>query len=110
MVSIVLAIRFILEVVTVGGLFLGVFLGKSILQKVLYLLISMAVVFIWWKYGAPKSPHVLVGVNKLLLEIAVYATGSIGFYQLYGSRAAAVYLVVAVVDLVLMYALGLQGN
>lgn len=110
MTTLVLAVRFILEVVTVIGLFSGVFISKSLSHKIGYFLASAAVVWIWSRYGAPKSPSVLTGVNKFMLEIALYATGFIGLYKLFGIRAAAIYLGVAVVDLSLMYVLGLQGN
>lgn len=110
MVSIILAIRFILEIITVLGLFVGIFIQKNIFHKIIYFILSVAITLIWSRYGAPKSPHVLVGVNKFILEVIVYAVGSVGFYKLFGSKVGTIYLVIVVIDLVLMYVLGLQGN
>lgn len=108
--TIILGIRFLLELITVLGLFSGVFISKSILLKILCLVLSIGITLLWARYGAPKSPKVLVGVNKLLLEIVVYTIGSLAFYQLFGHNIGIIYIAVVVCDLVLMYALGLQGK
>lgn len=110
MVTIVLAIRFLLEVVTVLGLFSGVFISKTIPSKIVYLLLSIGIILLWSRYGAPKSVYVLVGIKKFMLEIFVYGVGSIVFYNLFGSSLGTVYVSIAVFDLLLMYLLGLQGN
>ena len=108
--GIVLVVRFLIEIVTVLGIFSGVFIKKSIAQKILFFLSGMAVTILWARFGAPKSPNVLTGNNKLILEIFVYSVGIISFYSLFGEKIGTFYLVIAVLDLLLMYALKLQGN
>ncbi|MHC5226843.1 YrdB family protein [Enterococcus sp. LJL99] len=108
--GIVLAVRFLLEIVTVLGIFSGVFIKKSIVQKLLFLLVGMVVTILWARFGAPKSPNVLTGNNKLVLEIFVYSVGVISFYSLFGKKIGTVYLIIAILDLLLMYVLKLQGN
>lgn len=110
MINIVLVVRFILEIITILGLFSGVFISKNLSHKIIYFISSTVITLVWARYGAPKSPYVLAGVNKLILEITVYSIGSIGFYKLLGSKVGYIYLVVVVIDLILMYVLGLQGN
>ncbi|KSU32936.1 hypothetical protein UC317_1108 [Lactococcus lactis subsp. lactis] len=52
----------------------------------------------------------LKGFYKLILEVPVFAIGSFGFYSLFGTKIGTIYLVVATIDLMFMYLLGLQGN
>jgi len=110
LVGIVLAVRFMLEIITIIGLFSGIFISKSVPNKIIYLILSISLAFIWARYGAPKSPNVLIGTNKLILEIVVYAIGSFGFYRLFGNKIGTIYLVIVIIDLILMYVLGLQGK
>lgn len=110
MTIIVLGIRFLLEIITVIGLISGIFISKSIPSKILYLILSIGITLLWARYGAPKSPNVLIGFNKLLLEIVVYTIGSVAFYKLFGHNVGIIYIVVVISDLILMYALGLQGK
>ncbi|MGM0123461.1 hypothetical protein IGI37_000827 [Enterococcus sp. AZ194] len=110
MSNFVLLIRFLLEISTIIGLFTGTFISEVFEYKLLFFVVSIVLTLLWARYGAPKSPHVFVGFQKLLLEIFVYTVGSIGFYQLFGIRVGTFYLVVVVIDLALMYLLGLQGH
>jgi len=110
MANITLIIRFLLEMVTVIGVFSGVFISNNIYLKIVYLILSIVIVYLWGKYGAPKSPTVLKGFYKLILEIPVFAIGSFGFYSLYGTKIGTIYLVVATIDLMFMYLLDLQGH
>lgn len=110
MAGIVLTVRFLLEMITVLGLLLGVFVGQTSAYKIGYLILGIGMTFIWSRYGAPKSSHVLMGIYKFILEVAVYAIGSIAFYQLFGTKIGIIYLVIVLVDLLLMYVLELQGN
>ena len=105
MANITLIIRFFLEIVTVIGLFSGVFISKNIYLKIVYFILSIGIVYFWGKYGAPKSPTMLKGFYKLILEVPVFAIGAFGFYKI-----GTIYLVVATIDLMFMYLLGLQGN
>ena len=52
----------------------------------------------------------LKGFYKLILEVPVFAIGAFGFYSLFGTKIGTIYLVVATIDLMFMYLLGLQGN
>lgn len=110
MASIVLAIRFLLELTTVVGLFSGLFIKKQWTQRILFAVLAVIVTLVWAKYGAPKSPTVLTGQSKLFLELAVYSVGTFGFFFLFGSRAGLFYLLIAALDLSLMYQLNLQGH
>lgn len=110
MVIIVLGIRFLLEIITIIGLFSGIFIGKSISSKTLFLVLSVGIALLWARYGAPKSSNVLIGINKLLLEVFVYTVGFVGFYKLFGQNIGIIYIIVVVLDLTLMYVLGLQRN
>lgn len=109
-IGLVLAIRFLLEVSTILGLISGFFLKQRLLLKILFLFLGIALVLVWTRYGAPRSPNVLIGLNKLFLEIVVYAVGIIGFYSIFGFQIGTVYTAVVIIDLALMYALRLQGH
>ncbi|MGG5372976.1 DUF2568 domain-containing protein [Enterococcus sp. AZ196] len=110
MASIVLALRFLLEVGTVGGLFSGLFIKKQVYLKVLFVVLALSITLVWARYGAPKSPTVLTGRNKLFLELGVYSIGSIGFFLLFGNKVGTIYFLIASLDLWLMYQLNLQGH
>ena len=73
MASIVLGIRFLLEVATVGGLFSGIFIKKGVLQRILFAVLTITVTLVWARYGAPKSPTVLTGNGKLCSFISLVA-------------------------------------
>src|SRR5574340_183512 len=110
MANITLIIRFFFYLLTVIGLFSGVFISKNIYLKIFYFILSIGIVYFWGKYGAPKSPTMLKGFYKLILEVPVFAIGAFGFYSLFGTKIGTIYLVVATIDLMFMYLLGLQGN
>ncbi|EOH93756.1 DUF2568 domain-containing protein [Enterococcus pallens] len=108
--AITLGIRFILEIITVIGLASGFFLQKSWTEKFFFALLACGVAVVWAKYGAPKSPTSLTGVNKLLLELIVYSIGILGIWRVFGLRTGLIYALFVVGDLLLMYLLGLQGH
>lgn len=110
MTEIILSIRFLLEVVTVLGILSGLFIKKEIYIKILFLILSILITLIWARYGAPKSPHVLTGLNKLMLEIFVYSVGSILFYKIFGLKIGLLYIVIAMINLLFMYLFALQGK
>ena len=110
MTEIILSIRFLLEVVTVLGILSGLFIKKEIYIKILFLILSILITLIWARYGAPKSPHVLTGLNKLRLEIFVYSVGSISFYKIFGLKIGLLYIVIAMINLLFMYLFALQGK
>lgn len=110
MTEIILSIRFLLEVVTVLGILSGIFIEKKIHIKILFLIISILITLIWARYGAPKSPHVFTGLNKLMLEIFVYSVGGLSFYKIFGFKIGLLYIVIAIINLLLMYLFSLQGR
>jgi len=108
--SIVLGIRFLLEIATAGGLFNGIFIKKGILQRILFAVLTITITLVWARYGAPKSPTVLTGNGKLCLELIVYFLGSLTYFFLFGTKIGTSYLVIPSLDLWLMYQLNLQGH
>ncbi|MDO1604515.1 YrdB family protein [Lactobacillus sp. YT155] len=110
MKSIILFVRFLLEMITVLGILSGVWLSNGIWNKIFYLVVGVAIFLVWVRYGAPNSNHALTGVAKLVLEIVVYGIGIFMFYRLFGNQVGAIYTDVVVADLVLMYVFRLQGN
>lgn len=110
MAGIVLGIRFLLEVATVGGLFSGLFIKKELYQKIFFFILALILALIWAKYGAPKSPSVMTGKAKLILELVVYSLGTLGYFYLFGAKIGMTYLIIASIDLWLMYQLNLQGH
>lgn len=110
MAGIVLGIRFLLEVATVGGLVSGLFIKKELYQKILFSVLALILALVWAKYGAPKSPSVLTGNAKLILELVVYSLGTLGYLYLFGAKIGMTYLMIASLDLWLMYQLNLQGH
>ena len=110
MASIVLGIRFLLEIATAGGLFSGIFIKKVILQRILFAVLTITITLVWARYGAPKSPTVLTGNGKLCLELIVYFLGSLTYFFLFGTKIGTSYLVIPSLDLWLMYQLNLQGH
>lgn len=73
-------------------------------------MISIGVMTLWARYGAPKSFHTLTGFNKFMLEVFVYGVGSISFYNLFGIKIGTVYLIIVLLNLFFMYVLKLQRH
>ncbi|MGT2908069.1 DUF2568 domain-containing protein [Streptococcus dentiloxodontae] len=108
MSALVMSVRFLLEIVTVSGLVGGIFTRRSWLIKIIFALLGFAIALVWSRYGAPKSPQVLTGTAKLLLEIAAFGLGAIGAFVLYGKNVGWIYSSIALLDLIGVYALGLN--
>ncbi|MBO1308594.1 YrdB family protein [Enterococcus sp. 669A] len=108
--AITLGIRFILEIITVVGLFSGSFIQKYWGEKFLFGLLAFAITLVWAKYGAPKSSLSLTGMSKLVLELVVYGIGILGIWRIFGMRTGLFYMSFVVGDLLLMYLLNLQGH
>lgn len=108
--AITLGIRFILEIITVVGLFSGSFIQKHWGEKFLFGLLAFAITLVWAKYGAPKSPSSLTGMSKLVLELVVYGIGILGIWRIFGMRTGLIYMFFVVGDLLLMYLLNLQAH
>ncbi|WEV68556.1 DUF2568 domain-containing protein [Bifidobacterium sp. ESL0775] len=107
--AIVAAIRFLLEIATVIGLVAGGgFLSKNGGVKFLWIVIGVIVIIVWARYGAPSSAHVLPKYGKFCLELVVYTIGSIGFLRIFGISIGLTYIFIAIIDLILMYALSLE--
>lgn len=108
MFFITLATHFILEAITIIGIFSGIVISKNISHKILYLILSITLTLLWAKYGAPKSPAALIGIQKFTLEIFVYSVGTIAFFNLFGYTISIIYLVIVILNLFLIYLLGLH--
>ncbi|CAH1855896.1 YrdB family protein [Convivina praedatoris] len=107
--GIILLVRFLLEIITVIGIFIGTFLGHQLAYKIGFFLLSIMIVIVWSKYGAPKSPVRLHGTKKLILEVSMYMIGTISFYIIFGMKMGLYYPIIAFTDLGLLYLLKLQN-
>ena len=56
MIRIIIAMRFLLEVVTVLALIATIFFNPFKLEKLFFLAFAVLVVWVWSIYGAPNSP------------------------------------------------------
>lgn len=110
MITLTLIIRFLLEIGTVLGIFSGLFLKQDLISKLLFFLLGLAAFLLWARYGAPKSPHVLIGLKKFLLELLVYGIGIFSFYNLFGVKIGTIYMILVIFNLSSMYLLHLQGH
>lgn len=100
--SIILVIRFLLEVVTVEGVISETFI-KKLYQKIIFATLAIIITFIWAKYGAPKSPTVLTGNAKLILELIVYSLETLAYFGLFDPNIGTIYLVIASLNLWFIY-------
>lgn len=100
--SIILVIRFLLEVVTVEGVISETFI-KKLYQKIIFATLAIIITFVWAKYGAPKSPTVLTGNAKLILELIVYSLGALTYFGVFGPKISTIYLVIASLNLWFIY-------
>ena len=103
----IVGIRFILELVTILGLLGGLFTQKTYGLKLALAFMCLLIIIVWGRYGAPKSPFALKGFSKICLEIFIFSLGTLGFLLLYGGPVGAIYALLALVDLLLLYALRL---
>lgn len=101
--SIIIVIRVLLEVVTVGGIVSGTFIKKKLYQKIIFATLAIIITFIWAKYGAPKSPTVLTGNAKLILELIVYSLETLAYFGLFDPNIGTIYLVIASLNLCFKY-------
>ncbi|AND80123.1 DUF2568 domain-containing protein [Streptococcus pantholopis] len=108
MVSSIISARFILEVVTILGLVGGLFTKKVWGVKFIFSVLGIVIAVIWSRYGAPKSPDVLTGLPRLGLGLSVFGSGAVGAFVLYGKNIAWFYTAIVVIDLIGLYALGLN--
>ena len=108
MPTLILALRFLVELLAVLGLVASLFLKKSLLDKLVFLLLALGLVLVWSKYGAPKSPTALRGMARLLLEIGLFSIVTLSFLWLYGWKLALSYALTALLDLLALYAFHLQ--
>ncbi|MBP2623377.1 DUF2568 domain-containing protein [Streptococcus oricebi] len=108
MPTLILVLRFLVELLAVLGLVASLFLKKSLFEKLVFLLLAAALVLVWSKYGAPKSPTALRGIARLVLEIGVFALATLSFLWLYGWKFSLSYLLVVTLDLLALYSFHLQ--
>ncbi|MGT2929167.1 DUF2568 domain-containing protein [Streptococcus dentasini] len=108
MSSIMISIRFLLELVTVMGLLGGLLTEKTWAVKLSFAFIGLLMVLVWSRYGAPKSSQALTGLSKLGLEVLAFGLGSVGAFVLYGKHIGWCYTLIALGDLLGIYLLGLN--
>lgn len=105
-----LIVRFLLEAATVFGLIGGGLLARNVSDKIIFPILGVLIIIAWWFFGAPKADYAFRGTTKLLLEIVVFGIGAFSYFHLFGNKAGMIYLIVAIVDLALIYLMHLQGN
>jgi len=99
MVPIIMAVRFICEIVAlvIFGLW-GFHNGKLIGA----IGIPLVVAVIWSLLGSPKAPYQLQGGYRLILEGAIFIGASYCLYSLGYTKLAITYLIVTVVTALLI--------
>lgn len=98
-------VRFGLEMVTIFTLIVGGLLKGTGAQKIGFPILGVLVILFWGLFVAPKALYPQGPLLKLIVEVAVFAVGTIGMYQLYNANAAKVYAIVAIIDLAFVYLL-----
>ena len=102
--QIIIAMRFLLEVVTV----LALIATKPFkLEKLFFLAFAVLVVWVWSIYGAPNSPKTLTGNKRLILELGVFSLSSLFLMRGYSFKVGGVYLLLCLINLSLIYLLKL---
>jgi len=98
-----ISFRLFIEVVTAVGMLSGIHFANGIFLKLLFFVFGVAVIFIWNRYSAPKSPNALTGLDKLVLEMLIYGIGVVSFVTIFGRKVGIIYAVIALIDLFIMY-------
>lgn len=100
-------VRFVLEVASVIAIGYSGFQLKSLgsLRFIVGIGAPLAVIFVWGRWGAPLSPHHLVGLARLSLECGIFALAVVSL--LVGNRPtwAGILAVAVLVNAVLLYVL-----
>ena len=99
----ILALRFLLEIIAVVGFLLLLIIKQSWLEKSLFLLLDGALVFFWSYYIAPKASHPLLGWQCLVAEFLIFMLVSLEFWRIYGWKAAMIYFILAMGNLIFLY-------
>jgi hypothetical protein len=60
--------------------------------------VALAVAVIWGLVVAPKATHRLPDPSRLLVELVIFASATVAFYETAGTAVAAVFGVLAVVS------------
>ena len=107
MIQIIIAMRFLLEVVTVLALIATIFFKPFKLEKLFFLAFAVLVVWVWSIYGAPNSPKTLTGNKRLILELGVFSLSSLFLMRAYSFKVGGVYLLLCLINLSLIYLLQL---
>lgn len=99
----ILALRFLLEIIAILGFLLVLIIKQSWIEKGVFLLLDVAFVFFWSYYMAPKASHSLLGWQRLVAECLIFILVSLGFWRIYGWKAAMIYLILAMGNLFFLY-------
>lgn len=102
-----LIMRFFLELLALLGLLASVFVKHLKIEKILFSLLAIFFYLVWSRYGAPKSPLVLTGLKRLMLEFSIFTVSSLCFMRIYSFKIGLIYLIFSVGNLIILYSLGL---
>lgn len=108
--TLVLVFQLLLEVTTLIGLFGVLLTSVAIFFKILLLILSMGIVYAWFRYGLASSSHVLKGWSRLGLDVALYAVSNLLIFFSYGKAVSIVYLLAILVKFILTYLLEYRGK
>ena len=103
MMRLIEGLRFLVEVVAILGLFSVSVIQISWLEKFLFFLLAVLLIFFWARYMAPKSPHSFKKWHRLVAETSIFILVSGSFWHLYGLQIGILYLALSFGSLVLLY-------
>jgi hypothetical protein len=102
-----LALRFVLELAALAGLAdWGLHTGSGLARIVLAIAVVVAAAVVWGMWCAPKSTRRLPQPGRTVVEAAVFCAGAAGFAAAGHVTVAVVFVVLAAVNWVLLFAWG----
>jgi Protein of unknown function (DUF2568) len=100
-----LALRFIVELAALGGLaYWGAHTGSGIASVILAVAAPLAAAVVWGLYAAPKASRRLPRGPRVAVEATVFGLAAAGLAVAGQGLWAAVFIIVALVNGVLVYA------
>jgi hypothetical protein len=102
-----LALRFLLELAALAGLaYWGAHTGSGVVRLVLAIAAPLVAAAVWGVWCAPKSARRLPQPARTAVEAAVFGLGAAGLLAVGQTTPAAVFVAVAAVNWVLLFAWG----
>ncbi|WP_431026865.1 YrdB family protein [Lysinibacillus sp. LZ02] len=100
-----LLLRFLLEIATLAIIgYWGLQQGNSYLTKILFCAgLLVVTISIWATFGAPNSPLELKGINRLMLEFAIFGIAAVILWTTLKPAMAVVFVIVVSVNSFLLY-------